>query len=98
MRKNTSPHITKQELSFMENLRIHPELCERFEAILNIIQNQSGSVSIDKTEEALIEQMRHLGKQSMSTWAETTEKRLAEDFNLKTAVGRDGFFCKFLIP
>ena len=88
MRKNTSPHITKQELSFMENLRTHPELCERFEAILNIIQNQNGSVSIDKTEEALIEQMRHLGKQSMSAWAETTEKRLAEDFKQKETTAK----------
>ena len=84
MRKKTSPHITEQELSFIEKLRIHPELRERFEAIVNITQNQSGpDFSVHRTEDALLEQMRRLGNQSMSAWAENAEKRLAEEFQQK---------------
>ena len=75
MRNNTSSCILEQKLSFFEKLRTQPELHECFEANLNITQNQSGPVSVHKTEETLLEQMRRLSNQSISACATNTEKR-----------------------
>lgn len=68
-----------REEHLLERLREHPELFERFEAILGLGDVGDGALrSADEVEEDLIEEVRKLGNQVMGDWAQGTEKRAAE--------------------
>lgn len=85
MRKDRKRAIEKtREERFMEQLREHPDLLERFEAILGLTRSEVGELrSADEVEALLVEEVRRLGNRAMHDWAGGAEERVAEDF--KTA-------------
>jgi hypothetical protein len=78
--KDKHPRASKlsaEELQLIERLREHPELMERFKAILEITANTDGQLRrADEVEEHLIEEMRRLGNTTMGSWAAQIEKKL----------------------
>ena len=86
MTKNDSspPKLSAQELQLIEQLREHPLLLERFQAILAITANAEGALkSADEVEGLLIEETRRLGNTTMGSWATRAEQRLAEQLEQK---------------
>ena len=73
----------------IERMRLHPELMERFQSILEISANAEGPIkSADEVEGLLIEEMRRLGNATMGDWASSAEKRLAAQLEQKDATAR----------
>ena len=73
------PELSAAEEQLIEQLRKHPELMERFGAILEITASAEGPIKrADEIEELLIEEMRRLGNATMESWASRAEKTLGE--------------------
>ena len=78
------PKLSAQELQLIEQLREHPLLLERFQAILAITANAEGPLkSADEVEGLLIEETRRLGNTTMGSWAARAEERLAGQLEQK---------------
>ena len=69
-----------REKRFLEELRQHPELWERFEAILAVTKAEEGAPrSADQIEALLVEEVRRLGSRAMHDWAQRAEERAARE-------------------
>jgi hypothetical protein len=83
-KKAEQKKITAQEMQLIERLREHPELRERFQAVLDITAAGEGRLkTADEVEGLLIEEMRRLGHRSMTDWAVRAEQRLGEELKQK---------------
>lgn len=88
-KKSVAGKISAEELQFIELLREHPHLMQRFRNILEISSNAEGPVkSADEVEGLVIEEMRRLGNATMGDWAASVEKRLGEELQQKEASAR----------
>jgi len=77
------------EAKFMERLRQHPELLERFQSILDLTRNAQGPLrTADEVEELLIQELRQLGHSSMNHWATQAEERVSEELKGQDATVR----------
>jgi phosphoribosyl-dephospho-CoA transferase len=73
------------EKQFLQRLRQHPQLWERFQSILELTRNADGPVkTADEMEELLIQELRALGNTSMNDFATQAEARVGEELK-----GRD---------
>jgi hypothetical protein len=72
---------TKQsDFELLARLNRHPEMKERFLAILALAEDQSGKVgTADEVEALLVEEVRKLGAQSMGDWAQSAHRRIAAE-------------------
>ena len=66
-KKDVTPTtLTEQELQLIQQLRRHPNLLERFHAILEITRHDHGPLKkADEVEALLIEEMRRLGNTTL---------------------------------
>lgn len=72
--------LTEEEAVLVERMRCHPDLRERFEAILNVAEGGEGEVATaDQVEEMLIEEVRRLGNATMRDWATGARDKLEAD-------------------
>jgi len=80
-KKNTGPlDLTSAEAQLIAVLREHPEMRERVQAILAIVQNAEGPLkSADEVEGLLIQEMRQLGNTSMREWIGQSEERVSKE-------------------
>lgn len=92
MAKSKSPSSNDQPLGdqdkILEELRRHPVLMERVEAILKLINK--GEATADQTEVMLVEELRRLGIDSMESWAVNAEEETAEEFKRENPDARYG--------
>jgi len=59
-----------------ERLERHPELKERMERLLDVVENAAGDVKLaDEAERRTIEELRMMGQQTMQSWGQ----RLADE-------------------
>jgi hypothetical protein len=72
----------KQEEELIEKLREHPELFERFAAILRVTGSSSDEMiqTADEMEAQLVEEVKRLGKVTIECWGSQTEERVAQKF------------------
>lgn len=85
-KNSLSPALSAQELQLIAQLREHPLLLERFQAILAITAHADGPLkSADEIEGLLIEETRRLGHTTMGSWAARAEQRLAGQLEQKDA-------------
>ncbi len=62
--------------SLEERLSSHPQLWERIEALLNVVENNAGDIEqADLAEERVIEEVRQIGQKALSSWAETQHQK-----------------------
>ena len=77
----------KETLS--ERLTRHPELAERFEMILDIVDNAAGDVEkADEAERRAIEAVRQLGNEVLQSWAQRQHQKKEQEYDAKAEVSR----------
>lgn len=65
---------------FLEKLKNHPKLQNRFSEILNIAENTSGElITADEAEGKTIEEVRKLGQEVVQEWANQQEQKQAQE-------------------
>jgi hypothetical protein len=78
MRKK--PTIKQSDQQLWERWNAHPELKQRFEAILALAEGEkAGEQTADEIEGLLIEEVRRLGAQTMGAWARGAHARIAAE-------------------
>jgi hypothetical protein len=56
--------------SLEERLMAHPQLFERIEALLNVVENSASDIEkADEAEQRVIAEVRQIGQQALSSWA-----------------------------
>lgn len=66
----------------MDRLESHPELLERVESLLDIVENKCGTMELaDDVEECVINEMQNLGHNVLRDWAKTQSRRKGEQFS-----------------
>jgi hypothetical protein len=80
------PSDSRREKRLLEKLRSHPELLERFEAILELTEVPSGTA--DEVEELLVAEVRRLGNKAMQEWAQHAEEQAAQELRQRTPGAR----------
>ena len=79
-KKRPQQRLSEQEIRVLERLREHPELMERMESILELVDNEGGPLkTADEMEELLIQEMRRLGNETMTRWAVRAEERVNQE-------------------
>lgn len=80
MKKKSPIHLSEKEQVLIEQLRKHPEMAARFESILALANATDGPLkTADEIEDLLIEEVRKLGNQTMTSWAQTAEERISQE-------------------
>ena len=79
--KKAQPNeLTQPETRLIEQLRQHPEMMVRVQSIMEIARNADGPLkTADEVEELLIQEMRQLGKVTLSQWAIQAEERVSTE-------------------
>jgi len=58
---------------FINRLNHHPELRERMESLLNVVENAAGDCTkADDAERYVIEELRKMGNEALHAWANQT--------------------------
>jgi len=72
-----------------ERLREHPELRERFEKMLDIVENADGDcVLADDAELRVLEQVRGLGRELLQGWAEESAEKVERAWDKRRDLSR----------
>lgn len=72
--------LSPEEMKLIEQLRERPLIRERVRRILEIGDSTEGRLkSADEVEELLIEEMRRLGNETMTTWARHAQERVGRE-------------------
>ncbi len=62
--------------SLEERLSAHPQLLSRIEALLNVVENRAEDLEqADLAEQRVIEEVRQIGQQALSSWAERQHQK-----------------------
>ena len=88
----STPKIDPQQLSdFNQRLVQHPELFERFQMLLGIVENADGdSFTADQAEQKVIDEIRLLGQRALTDWAQRKAQRLDDDYKERRDLHRSG--------
>lgn len=71
-------HSNRDEL-FITRLNHHPQLRERMETLLNVVENVAGDCTkADAAEQAVIEELRNMGNEALQCWAERATQKATE--------------------
>jgi hypothetical protein len=77
--------------NLLERLEKHPELKERFEMIVDIVENVSGEVEkADEAERRAIEAVRQLGNEIVHGWAQRQQQKKENECAQREKVSRKG--------
>jgi hypothetical protein len=81
----------QRAIRFAERLAQYPELQDRFEEILALVENERGDANTaDEAEERAVEQVRRLGQELMQSWAERKHERLVQEYDTRRDTRRKG--------
>src|SRR6266705_1709365 len=75
--------------NLLERLEKHPELKERFEMIVDIVENAAGDVEkADEAERRAIEAVRQLGNEIVQGWAQRQHQKKENECDQKVEISR----------
>ena len=81
---------TKEDL-LVAKLGKYPELRERMEQILAIVENAQGEANTaDEAEERAVEELRKLGQEVLGAWAVEKEEKLEKEYKKRKEYRRKG--------
>jgi uncharacterized membrane-anchored protein len=70
----------QRERSFEERLREYPELRERLEVLLGVVENADGDVvKADEAEQRVVEELRQMGQAALQGWARRKHERIVKE-------------------
>lgn len=65
--------MTSIDNTLIARLNKHPQLRQRMEALLDVVENTSGDCTkADDAEQYVIDELRKMGNQALSSWAENS--------------------------
>ncbi len=66
---------------FLSRLNQHPQLRERVETLLNVVENTAGNcTTADDAEQYVIEELRKMGNDALHCWADKAIDKATVDF------------------
>ena len=75
--------------SLEERLRKHPDLQARVEALLDMVEDESGQIErADDAEEFLISQFRSMGQELLQEWATNEQHQVEQHWDNTPGVAR----------
>lgn len=75
--------------SLEERLRKHPALRARIEALLDMVEDESGQLErADDAEEFLITQLRSLGQEVLQEWAANEQHHVEQHWDNRPGIAR----------
>jgi hypothetical protein len=81
MKRNEPTKKNQFNEEFIERLRRHPELYERIDAILRIVEDADGDVTkADEAEERVVEEIRKLGQEALQSWADVKLEKVGSHY------------------
>jgi low affinity Fe/Cu permease len=84
MAKSSSPLTIAQNRttpSLEERLREHPDLQEKIEALISVVENAQGDVTTaNEAEQRVIEEIQKLGQAALQGWATQQQQQQQQDF------------------
>lgn len=82
-------NITEADIQLLDRLKRHPQLRARMESLLGVVEDVAGDVEkADAAERRVIEELRHLGHEVLTAWAERSVEK-----NMATAEVESGIRC-----
>lgn len=82
-------NLDPNEIGFMQRLKEHPELQERFAVLLAVVENADGdSLTADEAEQRVVEELRQMGQSALQAWAERKQKRVETSYERRADVRR----------
>ena len=73
---NINQEMSRTKGNLEERLKAHPQLLERIEALLNVVENTGQeNEQADLAEERVREEVRHIGQQALSSWADSQHQK-----------------------
>jgi hypothetical protein len=86
----TMPQLPEQDLIFLQRLNGHPVLRARFESLLGVVEDAGGDLEkADAAERRGIEEVRQMGNEVLTAWAQNGIARSAARVGQASA-GRSG--------
>jgi TolA-binding protein len=80
---------TKRAQSVDERLQKYPQLQKRVEELLDLVENSNGDVvKADEAEELLFEELRRMGQDTLTAWAERKHSRLIKECDSRSDLSR----------
>lgn len=84
------PQLPEQDLIFLQRLNGHPVLRARFESLLGVVEDAGGDLEkADAAERRVIEEVRQMGNEVLTAWAQNGIARSAARVGQASA-GRSG--------
>jgi len=72
--------MKKEKKSLEERLEAHPILRKKFESLLDVVENASGSIEkANEAERQVIETLKQLGQEALESWAGEQEKTVGNE-------------------
>jgi hypothetical protein len=85
----SSRNLSDEE--FLEKLRAHPELRGRMGGLLLAVEDEQGDLrTADAMEMKLIEELRQMGRESLSAWASSQVKKATAEERQAGRVWQEG--------
>ena len=73
--------MKQKDQIFLNRLNEHPELRERMEALLNMVDNETGNFTkANDAEQYAIDELRKMGNDILHCWAQKADKKSSENF------------------
>lgn len=80
-----------KDLELIERLKKHPKLFERMQELLGVVENAGGDLKkAADAEMRVIEEIRQMGHEALSAWANGQAEKASEEANKKDSVRRAG--------
>ncbi len=79
------------DAEFLEKLKANPGLKDRMESLLLAVEDERGELrEADAAELRIIDEMRQLGRESLTAWAQRQVVKTAEEIGQTKGVWREG--------
>lgn len=83
------PSQPRGEKSLEERLEVHPELKERVERLLAVVENASGDIEkANEAERRVFEELRQMGQEALTGWAERQHAKKVKVLEAEGGVSR----------
>ena len=83
--------LSLSDAELMDRLNAHPHLRHRMESILSAVENETGDLQLaDAAELRVIEEMRQLGRETLTAWAERQLSKTSAALDSQAGTGRNG--------
>ncbi len=78
---NSSGSLDERTKRFVAKLQEHPELQERFEGVMALVENAEGdTLTADAAEQRVVEELQQLGRAALQCWAQRKATGLAHAY------------------